>query len=37
VKRAAAIKMSLRSADAEPVEGGGVHIPIRANLKNSVN
>jgi hypothetical protein len=37
VKLASTMKMNLWSADAEPVEGGVIHIPIRLNLKSSVN
>ncbi|HEX3366444.1 hypothetical protein [Phenylobacterium sp.] len=37
VKLASTMKMNLWSADAEPVEGGVVHIPIRLNLKNPAN
>jgi hypothetical protein len=37
VKLASTMKMNLWSADAEPVEGGVVHIPIRLNLKSSVD
>jgi hypothetical protein len=33
VKLASNMKMNLWSADAEPVEGGVVHIPIRLNLR----
>ncbi|THD53710.1 TonB family protein [Phenylobacterium sp.] len=33
VKLASAMKMNLWSADAEPVEGGVIDIPIRLNLK----
>jgi len=33
VKLASNMRMNLWSADAEPVEGGVVHIPIRLNLK----
>jgi TonB family protein len=36
VKLASAMKMNLWSADAEPVEGGVIHIPIRLNLKPDV-
>ena len=32
-KLASAMKMNLWSADAEPVEGGVIHVPIRLNLK----
>ena len=37
VKLASNMRMNLWSADAEPVEGGVVHIPIRLNLKPSAN